>query len=91
MNEINEKAGLPLPAAQCSASSRAEHLTWCKKRALEYCDAGDLSQALASMGSDLEKHPDTANHRGIELGLMMLMGGHLSTSTEMRKFIEGFN
>jgi hypothetical protein len=28
--------------------SRSEHLTWCKRRALEYCDAGDPSQALAS-------------------------------------------
>jgi hypothetical protein len=58
---------------------------------LEYCDIGDVSQAFASMVSDLGKHPKTANHAGIELGMMLLMGGHLNTPEQMRKFIEGFN
>lgn len=71
--------------------SRSEHLAWCKKRALEYCEAGDVSQAFASMGSDLGKHPETANHGAIELGMMMLMSNMLSTPAQMRKFIEGFN
>lgn len=71
--------------------SRAEHLAWCKQRALEYVDAGDTAQAFASMGSDLGKHPDTSNHAGIQLGMMMLMSGHLSSTEAMRKFIEGFN
>ena len=71
--------------------TRAEHLAWCKQRALEYVDAGDLQSALASMGSDLNKHPDTANHSGTQLGLMLMVGGHLSTKDEMRRFIEGFN
>ena len=42
------------------------------------------------MGSDLGKHPETANHSAIQLGMMMLMAGHLTTPAEMRKFIEGF-
>jgi hypothetical protein len=46
--------------------SRAEHLEWCKKRALEYVNRGDTSQAFASMGSDLGKHPETANHPAIQ-------------------------
>ena len=71
--------------------SRAEHLAWCKKRALEYVDAGDLTNAFASMGSDLEKHPETAKHAGIELGMMLLVFGHLSTRDKMAEFIEGFN
>jgi hypothetical protein len=71
--------------------SRAEHLEWCKKRALEYVNRGDTSQAFASMGSDLGKHPETANHPAIQLGAMLLFGGHLNTPDEMRKFIEGFN
>lgn len=71
--------------------SRQEHLDWCKRRAIEYVDAGDLDQAFASMGSDLGKHDETRNHSGIELGMMMLMGGHLKSPSEMRKFIEGFN
>lgn len=72
-------------------TTRAEHLAWCKERALEYCDAGDLQNALASMGSDLQKHPETAGHIGVGLGLAMMAGGQLSTQAEMRKFIEGFN
>jgi len=71
--------------------TRTEHLEWCKKRALEYVDAGDISGAHASMTSDLGKHPETKNHPAIELGMMLLMAGQLSTKDEIRKFIEGFN
>jgi hypothetical protein len=74
-----------------TGGTRAEHLAWCKRRALEYCDIGDVNQAFASMGSDLGKHPKTENHPAIQLGMMMLMSGHLSTPEKMRKFIEGFN
>lgn len=70
---------------------RQEHLKWCKKRALEYCDTGDTKNAFASMVSDLGKHPETADHSGIELGVRLLVAGHLSTITKMREFIEGFN
>jgi hypothetical protein len=38
---------------------RNKHLTWCKRRALEYVDQGDLASAVASMSSDLSKHPET--------------------------------
>ena len=72
-------------------TTRQEHLEWCKKRALEYCDAGDTKNAWASMASDLRKHPETENHSAIKLGMMMLMSGHLNSPAEMRKFIEGFN
>lgn len=71
--------------------TRSAHLDWCKKRALEYVDMGDNSQAFASMGSDLSKHPETEGHSAIQLGAMMLLAGHLSTATEMRRFINGFN
>jgi hypothetical protein len=71
--------------------TRAEHLRWCKDRALEYVDQGDLPQAMASMGSDLRKHPETAGHKGIELMMLLAMGGHLNTPAEVRKFVEGFN
>lgn len=70
--------------------TRAEHLAWCKKRALEYCDAGDVRQAWASMASDMRKHPETENHMALELGFFMLMH-HNPTTAEMREFIEGFN
>ncbi len=71
--------------------TRAEHLAWCKQRALQYVEMGDVNQAFASMGSDLGKHPETAGHSAIQLGMMMLMGGHLSTPDKMREFINGFN
>lgn len=71
--------------------TRAEHLAWCKERALEYCDSGDATNAWASMASDLSKHPETERHAGLQLGMMMLFGGHLNSVPEMRKFIEGFN
>ena len=75
-------------------TTRAEHLAWAKKRALAYVDAGDTLQAYTSMASDLGKHPETANHPGIDLGIGLLMlpdQGRLGTTDGMRKFIEGFN
>lgn len=71
--------------------NRQQHLEWCKKRALEYVDDGDLTQAFGSMLSDLKKHPGTENHIAIELGALMMLSGHLDTNEKMRKFIEGFN
>jgi len=71
--------------------TRQKHLEWCKKRALEYIDAGDCNQALASMLSDLNKHEETRNHAGSQLGVMLLFGGHLSSPEEMSDFINGFN
>lgn len=71
-------------------SSRQEHLEFCKKRALEYLDQGDVVNAIASMLSDLSKHEET---KGIgeklsPLGMMYAMDRDLSST---RRFIEGFN
>lgn len=71
--------------------TRAEHLAWCKERALEYVEAGDLTSAFASMVSDLRKHPELARHPGIELGTLLLLSGGLSDPTSMRRHIEGYN
>lgn len=71
--------------------TRAEHLQWCKDRALEYVDAGKVSEAFASLTADLCNNPETQDHAAIELGTMMLMGGKLSTAEEMREFILGCN
>jgi uncharacterized membrane-anchored protein len=68
--------------------TRDEHLEWCKQRAREYLDAGDLANAVTSMGSDLDKHP--------ELGCnpFLLMTGALDAqngdSRKVREWIEGF-
>jgi len=70
--------------------NRAEHLAWAKARAIVYADAGQLGDALASIGSDLRKHPETRDHAGVELMAMLMFAGHLDTPREVRKFIEGF-
>jgi soluble cytochrome b562 len=72
--------------------TRAEHLAWCKKRALEYVDMGNLDEAFASMLSDLGKHEETRHHMStMQLGMSLKMNGHLDTAKQMRDFIEGFN
>lgn len=76
-----------------TATTRQEHLDWCKKRALEYLDAGDCQQAFASFLSDVTKHPET---RGISqiivmLGMPLSMMGHLNTPQKMREYITGHN
>ena len=72
-------------------TAKAEHLQWCKDRALSYVGFGDLTQALTSMYSDLGKHPETQGHPGIQLGVMEQMAGLLRTEDKVREFIEGFN
>ena len=71
-------------------STRQEHLDWCKQRALEYVDAGNYPEAVASMMSDLKKHPETQGHVGIELGMLQLMSDLMSTEPPVRRWIEGF-
>ena len=70
-------------------STRTEHITWCKDRALAYVDAGEPGNALASIMSDLRKHPGTADHGAIELGAMLMMAGHLQSAQDVREWIEG--
>lgn len=72
--------------------NRAEHLQWCKTRAMEYVNKGDLNQAVTSMLSDLSKHPETkASSEGIcaQIGMMELMRG--PTREGISKYIHGFN
>lgn len=72
--------------------NKQEHLDWCKQRALEFVEAGDNQQALASMITDLGKHPDTLQLSGtaIFMGGQLYIGGHLSTAKEMTDWINGF-
>lgn len=73
--------------------TRQEHMQWCKDRALEYVNAGDNDQALASMLSDLGKHPETKSSLASlgPLAMMLRISGQLSTRQQMKEFIEGFN
>ncbi len=70
--------------------TRLEHLEWCKQRAREYLDAGDAANAVASMMSDMRRHPE--NEAAIQgplavIGLMAARDGVEAA----RRFIEGFN
>lgn len=71
--------------------NRAEHLQWCKDRAIEYVNAGDLKNAFTSMVSDIMKHPETEHHNTTnQLGMQQMMAGLLGTSKEMRHWILGY-
>ncbi len=71
--------------------TRADHLQWCKDRAIEYCDNNDPLQALTSMMSDLRKHEETKDHPAIKLCFQMMIQGLLNTPAEAKKYILDFN
>lgn len=71
-------------------TTQAEHLAWCKQRALEILEGGDIAGAWGSFLSDMRNHPETAEHSALMLGMQLVMAGKLSTRTEMKKFIEDF-
>jgi len=71
--------------------TRQEHLDWCKKRALEYLDHGDVSNAIASMMSDLNKHPETEIGSGSILTQLGLRAAMSNDVNEARRYIVGFN
>jgi hypothetical protein len=68
--------------------TRAEHLQWCKDRALAYLPESP-ADAVASMGSDMGKHPETDIPPPVMmLGMMSLTSGDVEG---VRRWIEGFN
>lgn len=68
--------------------SRDEHLAWCKGRALEYWRRNELTDAVASMLSDLGKHPESRIPDAIAaLGLLAAVSGD---RLAVFRFIEGF-
>jgi hypothetical protein len=72
-----------------SDSTRHEHLDWCKARALEYLNRGDLSNAVASMASDMTKHPETSCPPALTMVGMMAVMNH--DADGVRRWIAGFN
>lgn len=69
--------------------TRAEHLAWAKERALEYVTSGDPLNAIASMLSDLGKHPET--ERSVAMGAVISLTVNRRDPESVRRFIEGFN
>lgn len=75
--------------------TRAEHLKWCKERAiLEYDFYPTLEEkhrnGLTSMMSDMNKHPDTGGEIVNSLVFMKLMGPPMNRQ-QFVNFINGFN
>jgi hypothetical protein len=73
--------------------TRAEHLAWCKKRALAYVARGELVNAVASMASDLNKHPETRDESRARDGLILIgaMAAAEHNSGQVARWIVGFN
>lgn len=69
-------------------AAREAHLGWCKNRAMEYFNAGDLENAVASMVSDLGKREDTRCNPSLALlGMMYVMKYDFAG---VKHWIEGF-
>lgn len=69
--------------------TRDQHVAWCKKRAREYLDQGDIANGVASMLSDMRKHPECGVNPALAmLGMMAIQNGDLH---EAKRFVDGFN
>lgn len=71
--------------------TRAEHITWCKERALAYIDKGQTMEGLTRMMSDMSRHPETASPGLDQLTMQLMVIGALSSPAEARRHIEGYN
>ena len=71
--------------------TRDEHMDWCKSRALEYLNHGDIKSAVGSMLSDMNKHPQTWLEPGSILNLLGMQAIMSNDAVAAWRFIEGFN
>lgn len=74
--------------------TREEHMRWCKDRAMDYVNRGDLVNAVASMMSDLSKHEETATSATgalAGLGLLAAMQAQNGDRDGVVRYIKGFN
>lgn len=70
--------------------TRDEHMAWCKKRANEYLDSGDVTNAVTSMMSDLTKHHETEGLVKGPLGMLGMMAAASGDPREASRYINGF-
>ena len=68
----------------------AEYVAWCKQRALEYVDLGDLVQVVTSMISDMSNHPESDKPALNMLMFSGMMEAQRGTDA-VRKWINDFN
>jgi hypothetical protein len=88
----DQNDGLPRLAGVLGYGPADEHIALCKQRALAELAEGGVNapaNAVASVMSDLPKHPDCRDHGAILLMGMLAFGGQLETPTQVREFIEG--
>ena len=69
--------------------TREQHLQWCKSRAFEYLDQGNIPLAMASFSTDMSKHRETMGNIEMVEGMQRFVEGQLTTPADMRKYIEG--
>ena len=68
--------------------TRAEHVQWCKDRAMEYLDHGDLAGAVTSMTSDMSKRDDcNMSQVLLPLGMMYVINHDFDG---VKRWVEGF-
>ena len=69
-----------------------EHLEWCKQRAREYLDRGELADAVASMALDIMTHPETKMSEAKIGVLIMVATIRIAEGDErgVREWVEGF-
>ena len=73
--------------------TREDHLQFCKDRAMEYVNSGNLLEAVTSMMSDLEKHLETKSAGTAlgALGIMAAMDAQRGDRANVIRYIQGFN
>lgn len=66
-----------------------DHFDWAIGRAMEYVAMDDGGNAMASLISDLNKHPGTANILTPDLQTLFMGEVLIAGATGARRFIEG--
>lgn len=69
--------------------TRDEHLEWCKERARWDLDRGNVADAIATMCTCLEQHPDFV---GIaeKMGPLAIYYALRNDIEDAKRFVEGF-
>jgi hypothetical protein len=71
--------------------SRDEHLAFCKKRAHQYVERGELLEAVTSMALDLDKHEAFRKPIYDTLALAGALFEVPRGADAVRRWIDGFN
>lgn len=72
--------------------ARGEYLQWCKDRAMEYVNRGELLEGVTSMMSDMEKRDDTKLGPALSgLGIHAAMAATQGNRDMVERYILGFN